>query len=175
MRGKHPEWLATTVNAVRDLMLRRLTRPALDEDTKREAEMAVQALDLLWEQLEGEAEMLTREHERYLAFFDNAPDAYVVTDCGGSIREANRAALELFGRSDAQIKGCSLARFIAKDDEVAFLMCLAARPTALGPASWSGHIGGENAPPVRVLMGVRPIPLAGSGVAGLCWVVRPVD
>jgi len=62
MRSKRPSWLVTTVTAVRELMLKRLAG-SLDQDAKRDTEMALQALDLLWEELEGEGEMLTREHE----------------------------------------------------------------------------------------------------------------
>src|SRR5262245_26976966 len=97
MSGAHSQWLRTTVNAVRELMIGRLERASLDPDAKREVEMALEELDVMWEELQGQAELLTRENQRYAEFFEHAPDAYVVTDAGGNIREANRAAGELLG------------------------------------------------------------------------------
>jgi len=173
MSGKHPEWLFTTVSAVRDLMLKQLARPALDDDAKRDAEMAVKTLDLLWEQLEGETALLTREHERYVAFFENAPDAYLVTDIGGSVREANHAALELLRLPLAQVKGKALIHLLSEEDKTAFLTRLVALMTEPAAASWSSHIQGGNESPLPVQLCVRPIPLAKSGVAGFCWAIRP--
>ena len=173
MSGKHPEWLFTTVSAVRELMLKRLLRPALDSDSKRDAEMAVKTLDLLWEQLEGETELLAREHERYLAFFENAPDAYLITDIGGSVREANRAALEVLRLPLEQVKGKSLIHMLPEQDKTAFLTRLVALMTDPAAASWRSHIQGGNASPLPVQLCVRPIPLAKSGVAGFCWAIRP--
>jgi PAS domain S-box-containing protein len=173
MSGKHPEWLFTTVSAVRELMLKRLARPTLDNEAKRDAEMAVKTLDLLWEQLEGETTLLSREHERYLAFFENAPDAYLVTDVGGSVREANRAALELLRLPLELVKGKALIHMLPEADKTVFLTRLVALMAAPAAASWSAHILGGNASPLPVQLAVRPIPLARSGVAGLCWSIRP--
>lgn len=173
MSGKHPEWLFTTVSAVRELMLKQLLCPTLDRDAKRDAEMAVMTLDLLWEQLEGETALLTREHERYVAFFENAPDAYLITDIGGSVREANRAALELLRLPLEQVKGKALIHMLPEEDKTAFLTRLVALMTEPAPASWGSRIRGGNASPLPVQLCVRPIPLAKSGVAGFCWAIRP--
>jgi PAS domain S-box-containing protein len=51
---------------------------------------------------------LEREIERYAQFFEHAPDAYIITDAGGSVREANRAALALLGAKHDDIVGRSL-------------------------------------------------------------------
>lgn len=40
-------------------------------------------------------EELAREKEQYAEFFRCAPDALVITDAAGRVREANKAALEL--------------------------------------------------------------------------------
>ena len=174
MRSKRPSWLVTTVTAVRELMLKRLAGP-LDQEAKRDAEMALQTLDLLWEQLEGEGEMLTREHERYLALFENAPDAHLVTDAGGSVREANCAAAELLQLPLDQIRGKSLVHLVIEEDKAIFLARLVALLASPVPAGWCTRIQGGRGSPLPVHVGVRPIPLAKSGVAGLCWVLRPID
>ena len=96
MNSRHsPEWLTTTVGAVRELMIKRLEADSLDTEARREMEMALEELDVMWEELQGQAALLVRENERYAEFFRYAPDAYLITDAGGNIREANEAALEL--------------------------------------------------------------------------------
>src|SRR5829696_7036990 len=102
-------WLETTVTTVRELMIKRLEAEPLDSDAKREMEMALEELDVMWEELQGQAALLTRENERYAEFFDYAPDAYVITDAGGSIREVNQTATELFGAARAALVGHSLS------------------------------------------------------------------
>lgn len=73
-------------------------RRAGDTDVAREIDLALE-----------EVAALAREVERYAQVFEYLPDAYVVTDAAGSIREANRAALELLGRNRDGIVGCPLA------------------------------------------------------------------
>jgi len=49
------------------------------------------------EELIGSRQLIDRERARYRELFDFAPDAYLVTDIKGTIREANVAAGHLFG------------------------------------------------------------------------------
>src|SRR5256714_11956401 len=113
MSSASSEWLLTTVTAVRELMIRRLESASLDVDSQREVEMALEELDVMWEELQGQAALLLRENERYAEFFEFAPDAYVISDAGGSIREANQAAGELFEAARADLLGRPLSEFIA--------------------------------------------------------------
>src|SRR5262245_19784571 len=103
MSSANSQWLLTTVNAVRELIIGRLQAASLDADSRRDVQMALEELDVMWEELQGQAELLTRENQRYAEFFDCAPDAYLVTDAGGNIREANRAAAELLGLDRQQL------------------------------------------------------------------------
>src|SRR5688572_4351641 len=77
-------WLHATVDAVRELMEKRLAAHPQDSALKRDVEMALEELDVMWEELEGQAERLVRESARYAEFFEYAPDAYLVTDIGGT-------------------------------------------------------------------------------------------
>src|SRR5438067_4309088 len=113
--GNSPEWLLTTVSAVRDLMIKRLEAESLDADAKREMEMALEELDVMWEELHGQAALLVRENERYAEFFEYAPDAYLITDAGGSIREARQAALELFKAPRDEVVRRALSEYIAAE------------------------------------------------------------
>lgn len=167
-------WLHTTVDAVRELMEKRLAANPDDEELKRDVQMALEELDVMWEELEGQAERLVRESERYAEIFDYAPDAYVVTDAGGNIREANQAATELFRCARGELIGKPLGGFMAVEDRVAFLShfvgSLGSGPAR--PASWEARIQPAQGMPLRALLSVRGIPLRKSGAGGLCWLIR---
>ena len=170
------QWLSTTVQAVRELMLKRLGSDSLDEASHREVEMALAELDVMWEELQGQAALLERENARYAEFFEFAPDAYVITDPGGGIREANEAAAELFSVPRAELAGRPLADFVAGEDRVAFLtqavgLMLGHRG---GSATWCAHLRAADGATRGCEFSVRAIPLKKSGAAGLCWRVRPV-
>lgn len=108
-----PERIRATVSAARKLMVKRLEAPSLDDDARRELERALNELDLMWEELQAQATMLERESERYAEFFEYSPDAYVITEAGGAVREANQAALELLRGARADVVGRPLADWIA--------------------------------------------------------------
>ena len=170
-----PEWLLTTVTAVRDLMIKRLEADSLDGDAKREMEVALEELDVMWEELQAQTALLVRENERYAEFFEFAPDAYLITDAGGSIREANQAALELLKAPRDEIVGRSLSEYIAPEDRVGFLtrtvsliLGAAARPLA-----WRARLQPSEGEALAAEVSVRAIPLKKSGVGGLCWLIRP--
>jgi PAS domain S-box-containing protein len=173
--GHSPEWLLTTVGAVRDLMVKRLETEWLDADAKREMEMALEELDVMWEELQGQASLLLRENERYAEFFQYAPDAYLITDAGGGIREANEAALELLKAPREEVLARPLSAYIAAEERVGFL----ARTVSLmlgaaaKPLVWRTQLQTHEGAAVAAELSVRAIPLKKSGVGGLCWLIRP--
>ena len=173
--GHSPDWLITTVAAVRELMIRRLEANSLDGESKREMEMALEELDVMWEELQGQAALLVRENERYAEFFQYAPDAYLITDAGGSIREANQAAMELLGAAHSGLLGHPLSEYIGDDDRVGFLTRTVS--LMLGgqakPAAWRALLRRGEGEPLLAEFSVRAIPLKKSGVGGLCWLIRP--
>jgi PAS domain-containing protein len=158
MTAQTSDWLRTTVTAVRELMIRRLEADSLDQDARREVEMALEELDVMWEELQGQADLLSRENERYAEFFDFAPDAYLITDTGGNIREANQAAAELLGAPREKLLGQPVG----------------VRLPATCPATWRGSIRTPGGATLEVDLSVRSIPLKKSGVGGICWLIRPV-
>ena len=169
------DWLKGTLTAVRDLMVQRLEKTPLDPEIERDLHMALEMLAVMWEELEGQAELLQRESERYQEFFDFAPDAYLVTDAGCNVREANRAAAALLGMAKGELLGQPLTRFVAEEDRTLFLarfVSLVIEPGA-SSISWECRIQPRGAPPLMATFSVRAIPLRKSGIAGLCWVIRP--
>ena len=175
--GRAPDWLLTTVSAVRELMIKRLEAAAADPEAKREMEMALEELDVMWEELQGQTALLVRENERYAEFFQYAPDAYLITDAGGSVREANQAALELLKAPRERVLGKPLSTYIAGEDRVTFL----ARTVGLmvgasaEPLAWQARLQPHDSGPIEAQFSVRPIPLKKSGVGGLCWLIRLAD
>jgi len=175
MSGAHSQWLLTTVNAVRELMIGRLQSRSLDPASQRDVEMALEELDVMWEELQGQSELLSRESQRYVEFFDFAPDAYVVTDAGGNIREANRAATELLGLERASLVHHPLSTFVVESDRVAFLThFVGVLVNKVDRAAWEACLQPAAGKPLRALFSLRAIPLSKSGVGGLCWLIRPI-
>jgi PAS domain S-box-containing protein len=170
-----PEWLATTVGAVRELMIKRLEAASLDPEAKREIEMSLEELDMMQEELQGQAAFLVREKQRYAEFFRFAPDGYVITDAGGTIREANEAALELLKAPGDAVLGRALSSYIAEEDRVAFLT--RALGVTLGrsaqPLTWQVKLQPAEGAALATEFSVRAIALKQSGVGGFCWLIRP--
>ena len=173
--GKSPEWLLTTVTAVRELMLRRLETDSLNVEAKRDMEMALEELDVMWEELQGQAALLVRENERYAEFFEHAPDAYLITDAGGSVRETNLAALELLQAARDDVVGKVLSEYIADEDRVNFLSRTIGLWVGAGiqPLTLKARVLRNEDAPIACEFTVRAIPLKKSGVGGLCWLMRP--
>jgi len=176
MSSANSRWLLTTVNAVRELMLGRLKNGSLDAGSQRDVQIALEMLDVMWEELQGQAEVLTRENQRYAEFFEYAPDPYLVTDAGGSIREANRAAADLFHAGRGTLIHRAISGFTSEADRAAFLShFVGAILDNVQKASWEARVVRAEGEPVRAVFSVRAIPLCKSGAAGLCWLVRPLE
>jgi PAS domain S-box-containing protein len=75
----------------------------------------------------GEAQLAAETHaRRYLELFRFAPDAYVVTDGRGVIRELNAAAEQMLGRPARYLAGKPLLPLVAASDRERFLESLSA-------------------------------------------------
>jgi PAS domain S-box-containing protein len=177
MSAHNPTWLNTTVEAVRELMQKRIDSRSLPAEEQKEVQLALEELEVVWEELQGQSTLLAREYERYAAFFDYAPDAYLITDMGGNIRDANRAARELFLLDHDDLVGHPLGRFMPESERTAYLsrfvtLLNQAEPR---PASWAGRVQSPGMEPMAVRFSVRSIPLKKTGFGGFCWLIRPVE
>ena len=175
MATHRSEWLLSTINAVRDVVTERLRRHSLDPDAERDMQLALDAIEVMWEELAGQSDLLTIEHRRYEEFFEFAPDAYAITDAVCGVREANRALAELLQCPRADLLGKPLDRHVCEPERAAFRLnyLAAAAIREPRPHSWRTRLQRARAPAVEALVSVRPIPLRRSGVAGLCWLIRP--
>lgn len=139
----------------------------LEELRVSEEELRAQAEGLASSHFELEAEL-----RRYRGLFEQAPDAYLVTDGDGVIREANAAAAALLGVHGEALRGKPLALFVAGDDRRAFRALL---PWLREAASLRGvelvlvPRGGE---PVRVEASVAAVRGEGGTPGELRMVLR---
>ena len=167
------EWLLTTINAVREVMTQRLEKRSLDPETERELQMALEEIEVMWEELLGQADLLSREHKRYQEFFEHCPDAYAVTDLGGNVREANRALADLLGAVRGDLLGRPLFAWVPPEERLPFLENLVAETAAGGkPCTWRTRIQPARGPARAVVVSARAMPLHKSGVSGICWLFR---
>jgi PAS domain S-box-containing protein len=99
------------------------------------AERDVRRLTALRNRLPGETDELRVAAEsgqrRYAELFDSAPDAYVVTDRGGRIAEANRTAEQLLGSSRRFLIGKSLGTYLGRDGTFAIALAESSRSLVL--------------------------------------------
>lgn len=111
--------LFSTVKAVRELLQTKLATGEADA-AREELQTSLEEIQVLWEELRAQAEDLARERQRYAEFFEYAPDAYLMTDADGNIREANRAAAELFGVSQSSLGGRPLTIYVPEQERREF-------------------------------------------------------
>ncbi len=85
-----------------------------------ELEVAVEELQQQNAQLLVAQEAVERERQRYQELFEFAPDAYLVADAGGTIKEANRAAAKLLNVSPRFLAGKPIVVFVVEEERQNF-------------------------------------------------------
>lgn len=169
------------------LLLERAAEPAdrmlLVKEAVEEISAAVEELHVATEELQQRNDELvaTRheveaERQRYHDLFDFAPDAYLVTDDHGVIREANRAAVLMLNTTRANLAGKPLSLFVARDrakELRAIIQHLRRQPPGV-PARFQtvARPRGAQPLPVSVMVGVSPD--IGGRVSGLRWLLHDI-
>ncbi|MEC4812845.1 MAG: PAS domain S-box protein [Scytonema sp. PMC 1069.18] len=82
--------------------------------------LATQELSQQNEELIQTRHLLEAERQRYQDLFEFAPDAYLVTDTLGVIREANRAAAELVNVPQQRLLGKPIINYVGLEDRQSF-------------------------------------------------------
>jgi PAS domain S-box-containing protein len=165
--------LFSSVRSVRELLERKAREDG--SDAKGELEAGLHEIETLWQELRVRADELASERQRYSEFFEYAPDAYLVTDEHGSVREANRAAAELLGLPAPALAGKPLAAYVAEAERHAFRAFLAkasAQPDE-AVSAWRGALTPRGAK-TAVELRVRAMPVPGANSGALYWLVRRV-
>jgi len=163
--------LFATVKTVRELLQRKIHNGA--GQARGELEAGLQEIEALWEELRSQSQELASERQRYGEFFEYAPDAYLVTDCHGAVREANRAAVELLGIPAFALEGKPLATYVPETERSAFrsqVVRASAQPDG-EVSAWRGSLCARQGPQVAVQFRVRAMPVPDGALAALCWLV----
>lgn len=128
-------------------LLRRIGEPLRQEtelltNSMEELYTALEELQVAGEELNQQNEALAAAHQaveverqRYQDLFEFAPDAYLVTDMNGAIREANHAAATLLNSSRQSLIGKPLVVFVDQEGRRAFRFELI---RCTKPTGWSG-------------------------------------
>src|SRR4051812_7302864 len=93
---------------------------SVETDTSQELETALGELEVLWEELEHQADVLALERQRYSFLYEHAPYACIVTDMNGMVREANRSAYGLLETPALHVVRKPLSLFVAEADRPLF-------------------------------------------------------
>jgi PAS domain S-box-containing protein len=152
--------------------------PKIIQQTLEQLEFAMQQLRAAQEELEarrGELSSLRQELElerrKYWRFFDEAPDAYLVTTAEGEIVEANRAAAELLNISQRFLIGKSFTVFVCTDRERVQQQARRLSEGG-GSADWVFSLRPRERAPLDVACRVLATE---SGERNLRWMVRRVS
>src|SRR4051812_15770672 len=99
----------------------------------------LEELKALWLDLRAQVDRLADERQHYLDFFEQASEAYVVTDVNGTILDVNGAAIDILQRRRLYLRGKPLASLVALERRRDFREHL--RAIAAGepmpPRAWS--------------------------------------
>ncbi|HKX38474.1 MAG TPA: PAS domain-containing protein [Burkholderiales bacterium] len=172
--------LFASLRDIRDVVEKKLRAaagepPEGDFGRLRALELALEELNVLWEELKDQSDRLSTEGRRYADLFDFAPDAYLVTDPYGTITEANHAAVGMLGVPVAYLLGKQMASFISMSHRAHYrqqLITLIAEGGATRQA-WRSVVAPREATEIAVEFSVAGVRHPHSSMLYLCWLLRP--
>ena len=159
-------------------MQRALLPVAMEElsTALEELQVAGEELHQQNEELVATRQMAEVERQRYQELFDFAPDGYIVTDAGGTIQEANRAAAVLLRVPQDFLVDKPLIVFVAREEHKAFHNQLTRlqQGDVEKTQNWEMRMQPRDAAPFPADLTVAPVRDAEGNVVGLRWLVRDV-
>jgi PAS domain S-box-containing protein len=111
----------------------------------------------------------------YQNLFEGAPQAYIVTDAGGRIQEANAEAIRLLHIPAAVVRGKSLFTHIALTDRVLFREAVKQRTSADVPRYWVSQLKPRNQPSVIVAVSAVSMVDDDGRVVGASWILQDIS
>lgn len=128
----------------------------------------LEELQALWLELRAHVDRLAGERQQYQDFFEQASEAYVITDAHGTIAEANGAAVDILQRRKRYLRGKPLTALIALERRSEFRQHLRALLERVQAASSWRTIFVVPGLRIDVALSARLIE-GPSGVGGICW------
>ncbi|MGH7510678.1 MAG: hybrid sensor histidine kinase/response regulator [Gemmatimonadales bacterium] len=151
-----------------DAMLEDL-RASLEELRIAEEELRQQN-----EELAATHFQLENERRRYHELFDLAPDAYLVTDLIGVVRDANLAAARLLRVENQFLEGKALAVFVARNERARFRALLNGARRGMPDREAALQLQPRGGAPVSVAVTYSLMLNAQRRPTGIRWLLRDV-
>lgn len=126
-------------------------------------------LQALWLDLRAHVDRLADERQQYQEFFEQASEAYVITDVRGTIIEVNGAAVDILQRRKRYLRGKPITALIALEKRAQFrerLHALCEHETHAEPSWRTIFVAAQVR--IDVALTARPIERR-SGMGGVCW------
>lgn len=139
-----------------------------------ELRTAREQLELQNEELAAARLLADAERQRYEELFEFAPDGYLVTDTGGNILEANRAALGLLGGPASATVGKPLATFVASRDRPQFHEGLSRVLREGRTDGWAIRLSPRGRASFRAEVTAERTEDAEGSAPGIRWLIRDV-
>jgi PAS domain S-box-containing protein len=127
------------------------------------------------EELVASRQAIDRERARYRELFDFAPDAYIVTDANGTIRDANVAAGQLFGVEPRFLVGKPLQTYFEEGSRAQYrkqLDQLCHSDSINGWELWVNPRGGQRMP---VAVSLARAPTHDQSTVAYRWILRNIS
>jgi PAS domain S-box-containing protein len=151
-----------------------------DEDLEtafEELQVAEEELRVQHEELAAARDSLEAERRRYQELFDFAPDGSLVTDFGGIVQEANRAAATLLGTESHLLVGRPVWLHVPEKERQSLLTKL--QNLQQGDAGeslrWDTTMHSREEVPFAASVAVAPVYDTQGRRAGLRWLIRDVS
>ena len=114
------------------------------------------------------------ERERYRYLFEHAPDAYLVSDLHGLIREANPQASTLLNTPLEFLIGVPLANFVNSEQRPMFRREFARLGSVERVEEWRVTLQPHNMPPIQASLSVSTVPEPSGRHTVLRWLLRDI-
>lgn len=114
------------------------------------------------------------ERQRYLELFEFAPDAYIVTDAEGNIREANHTATALFNVSKNYLVGKPIAVFVLEADRQNFRRELNCLKEADRSCEWEVRLQPRNGNAFDAALTCTAVRNREGELTGIRWCARDI-
>ena len=141
---------------------------------KDPVDVTLQALKQQNEELKTACQNVDRERLHYQALFDFTPDAYLVTDMDGNIKESNRAAVRIVG-SQAFVADLPLLAFIAEKDHQGFSGMLKLVQESQAEVEQEWIVQPHGASPFPAVVKACVVFDATGKPAGLSWLISDIS
>jgi diguanylate cyclase (GGDEF)-like protein/PAS domain S-box-containing protein len=144
-------------------------RAAIEELYVAEEELRLQHEELLTARAE-----LEDQRRRYEELFQLAPEAYIVTNPLGIVREVNRAAADLVGVEPRFLLGKPLMTFVDRADRLDLRALINTFGSATHVADWSLRIVPRDAAAIPVSVSASAARDGRNELVGIRWMLRDV-